>query len=180
MEFIRNQNNPFYEYVRDCYGDPRTHGFTVLKQYPEAIQNDIPDHLPDDIRTDFDEALDIIERSPQGAVGLFRKIVERTCNSLDSDNKGDRLSDRIRKLREDGKLTQEMAEWADTVRLDGNDAIHKEEPITKGQADQTRHFTYCVLLYLYTLPGNMANYRKAKQKKNQGKRRRVGGLTRRE
>ena len=155
--------------VSKCNGDPRNSGFIFKDQYPEAIQNDIPDHLPSFIRNDFDEALDIIGRSPQGAVGLFRKIVERTCNDLDPGSNGDRLSDRIKELRKKGKLTQEMADWAGIIRLDGNEATHGEKPISSEDADQTRHFAHCLLLYLYTLPKNVSDHLKAHQQKNQKK-----------
>jgi hypothetical protein len=62
------------------------------------------------------------------------------------------LGPRIKKLASAGKLTPDIAEWSDHIRDIRNDATHEEEPISKEQLTDLRHFTDMVLRYLFSLP----------------------------
>ena len=54
-----------------------------------------------------------------------------------------------------------MKDWAHAVRLDGNDAVHEEQPFGEDDAKQLASFTEIFLLYAFTLPG-MLEVRKNK------------------
>jgi len=62
-------------------------------------------------------------------------------------------------------LTPAMAEWADFLRDEGNEATHEEEEeFTPEQAKQMQEFTELFLTYAFTLPGRVA----AAQEKAEG------------
>ena len=86
---------------------------------------------------------------------MFRKALDTALKSKFPDTKG-RLVKRIQKLTEEHKLTPNLAEWADQVRLGGNDVAHEEDSFSQEAAKELASFTELVLLYLFTLPGMMA------------------------
>ena len=65
---------------------------------------------------------------------MFRKTLDTGLKKIDPEAKG-RLIDRIKSAAETGKITQDMADWANRIRLDGNDAAHEEDPFTPQQAE---------------------------------------------
>ena len=54
---------------------------------------------------------------------------------------------------EGGTLTDAMGDWSHEIRLDGNDAVHDDEPETV-DARASQQFAEAVLTYAFTLPGN--------------------------
>lgn len=92
---------------------------------------------------------------------LYRKALDIGLKKIDPELKGT-LGARIKKLRETGKLTNDIAEWADQIKTTGNEAAHEEEPITKADLEELRSFTDMVLRYLFTLP-NMVKKRRGQR-----------------
>lgn len=76
--------------------------------------------LPDDIRTDYDEAAGILNASPRGAAAILRVCVEKLCRHL--GQKG-RLDDAIGAMVKSG-LNPLVQQSLDSVRVIGNDAVH--------------------------------------------------------
>ena len=120
----------------------------IDKFYPER-QSDIPDHLPERVKSYFRQGINSLDGSFDAAGTMFRKSLEAGLKDKSPETKGN-LVQRIKKLAESGSLTQDLADWADHIRNEGNDAAHDE--FTKYQAEELHEFTKLVLTYLFTLP----------------------------
>ena len=147
-----------------CSGDPTEAGFTVLLEYPSYQKNRAPADTPASIAKRFNQGIAVLSASPESAAMLFRKVLETALNHIDPDSKDDRLSDRIKKLCGENKLTPQMGDWASAIRIDGNRAAHGDQVPTAAEVRQTRHFTDVLLQYLFTLPGMIKRHQKANQK----------------
>lgn len=154
----------------ECLGDPRSHEFTTTSEYPTPVDSYAPSGVPQNIKRWFDEGVAIMATSSSGSVGVFRKTLEATLNHIDKQSSNARLSDRITKLCDEHKLTAEMGEWAQAIRTIGGRGVHNDDP-TKEQVEQTRHFTYALLQYIFTLPTFIKQHNKEQSQKNQGRRR---------
>ncbi|MCD1593377.1 DUF4145 domain-containing protein [Thalassospira xiamenensis] len=121
---------------------------TITDLYPE-IESENPDHLPSDVERYFEQGVDCLRKNYDAAGMMFRKSLEVGLGKKFPESKG-RLVERIKALSKNGSLTQDLATWADHIRLEGNDAAHDE--FTKSQAEELHEFTKLVLTYLFTLP----------------------------
>ncbi|MFD2538446.1 DUF4145 domain-containing protein [Sphingobacterium chuzhouense] len=77
--------------------------------------------MPEDIIEDFQEARNIVELSPRGAVALLRLIIQKLCIHL--GEKGDNINSDISNLVKKG-LPEKMQKALDSVRVVGNNAVH--------------------------------------------------------
>ena len=98
--------------------------------------------------------MDNLPKNYDAAGSMFRKAFDTALKSKFPTVKG-RLVGSIRKLSDEHKLTPDFANWADRIRLGGNDAAHEEDPFSQEAAKELASFTELVLLYLFTLPGMM-------------------------
>jgi hypothetical protein len=64
---------------------------------------------------------------------------------------------------EAGTLTPAMGDWSHEVRLDGNAAIHDDEPESQEDAETTHRFAEAVLTYAFTLPAIVKTNRAKRQ-----------------
>ena len=77
--------------------------------------------LSEDIKKDYQEAADILNRSPRGATALLRLIVEKLCNQLHAT--GDNINEKIAFLVKAG-LPVQVQQSLDSLRVIGNEAVH--------------------------------------------------------
>lgn len=80
--------------------------------------------MPDDCRKDYEEARAIVERSPRGACGLLRVVVQKLCIALGQP--GENLNADIGRLVSDG-LDPKVQRALDSLRVIGNAAVHPGE-----------------------------------------------------
>ena len=119
---------------------------------PALSVSQVPDHTPDDAANFFRQAQNnLLNKNWDAAGAMFRKVLENSLKERFPDIKGS-LSQIIQKAGDSNKLTPEMVQWANRIRLDGNKAIH-EEPFSPVDAHALSEFTFLMLLYLFTLPG---------------------------
>ena len=134
--------------------------FTPIEIYPKQASIFAPEHVPDRIAKNYTEACDSLRRqSFTSAVMMFRKVLERSTRELAP--KGATISDnlfkRIEELAQQNAITEAMRDWAHVIRLDGNEAVHDEDP-DKDAATQIQQFTELFLLYCFTLPERVRIY----------------------
>src|SRR5438093_2250670 len=92
--------------------------------------------LPEDIKTDYEEARAIISRSPRGACALLRLCVQKLCGFLGESGKD--VNADIAALVDKG-LNPKIQKSLDIVRVIGNEAVHpgqldlRDQPTTATQ-----------------------------------------------
>ncbi|MCK1583224.1 DUF4145 domain-containing protein [Bradyrhizobium sp. 168] len=133
--------------------DDVTDYFKVKAFWPQPPGPVIPENMPTDVERIYLQAERNlpIEGNEEAAGTMYRKALDVGLKKIDPDMKG-MLAARIKKLAADGKLTVDIAEWADHVRDLGNDAAHEEEPPTREELTDLRNFTEMVMRYLFSLP----------------------------
>ena len=77
--------------------------------------------LPQDIRDDYYEARDILNKSPRGSAALLRLAIQKLCKKLGV--KGKNINDDIAELVKKG-LPMIIQQALDYVRVVGNSAVH--------------------------------------------------------
>ena len=130
---------------------------TSMVPSPEKVA--APAHTPDNIAHFFKQGASSLEAGSHDAAGaMFRKTLETSLKEKFPDIKGT-LKKRIDKAAQDHKLTPDLADWADHIRFEGNEATHGEEPYKAEHAREVKAFTELVLMYLYMLPGMLEEAR---------------------
>lgn len=130
--------------------------FVILAVWP-SFKSDIPDGVPENIGRFYDQGLrNLYEKRWDAAGAMFRKTLDVATKNLDPGNSKATLFVRINKLVENGTLTQSMGDWSHEIRIDGNDAVHDEEPETPEDAASAQKFTEAFLIYAFSLPEMVA------------------------
>src|SRR5262249_8426724 len=80
--------------------------------------------MPPDVRTDFVEAAEIVDKSPRGAAALLRLAIQKLMPHLGESGKD--LNTAIGNLVKKG-LDQRVQKAFDIVRVTGNNAVHPGE-----------------------------------------------------
>lgn len=128
--------------------------------------DEAPEFTPVNVETAFGQACRALERGDADTAGMgFRKSLDIATKSLiraaspadlDKVLKGN-LYSRITWLHGQGRLTDDLRDWAHIIREDGNDAAHDETPYTAQEAKELHEFAKVFLMYVFTIPGMIAS-----------------------
>ncbi|MBT0720423.1 DUF4145 domain-containing protein [Rosenbergiella collisarenosi] len=142
---------------------PGSNRIGLIDYFPKPEINSAPESCPDRAAKFFVEAKDNLKRSNyETSVMLCRKVIDISTKIILGDESGkEQLSKRISMLHAQGKITEQMREWAHIVRFDSNSAVHSDEEFTAQEAEEMIGFTEVFLIYSFTLPEMV----KAKQEK---------------
>ena len=133
--------------------------FHLQDFHPRPAIPEAPAHLPENVRIYYLEAVADVKARPNAAGAMFRKALDVGLKTIEPDGKGNLLV-RIDAAAAAGRITKDLAEWAHRIRLEGNDASHDEDPYTADEAHGLHRFTELVMMYLFTLPGMLADWKK--------------------
>ena len=131
--------------------------FCILRFYPEVEKSDVPDDMPDNVKSAYLEAESSFQNGLySGAGACYRKAIERAVKNLLPDGKG-MLNSRIKEIEKKGLLPPTMISLLDRVRIFGNQSVHEEDiDPTKEECDLARQFSMLFLTYSYSLPAKIS------------------------
>jgi hypothetical protein len=87
---------------------------------------------------------------------MYRKAMELGLKAFSPDIEAWMIEKRIDKMAAQHRITPELQTWAHELRLDGNDALHGDGEATADMANQMHELCKFLLIYLYTLPQQVA------------------------
>ncbi|EPS1557780.1 DUF4145 domain-containing protein [Proteus mirabilis] len=139
---------------RDIQIPSNNYWFELIDIYPKITINNAPENTPERAAKFFIESKDDFQRGRyETCVMNCRKVMDIATKVLMGDEaKDEKLSKRITTLFSQGKITEQMKDWAHIVRIDSNGAIHSDEEFTKEETKQILGFTEVFLMYSFTLP----------------------------
>ena len=86
------------------------------------------DDMPECVKELYEEAREIVNKSPRGATALLRLALDKLCDEIDVECKqpkyNGKISDKIGILVKKG-LSEQLQQAFDFVRVTGNDAVHE-------------------------------------------------------
>lgn len=126
--------------------------FKIEKVHPTS-EAEIPAHLPEEVERLFKQGVDNVPANPDAAGIMFRKTLEATLRDKCPAATGT-LSKRIDDALDLNVLSDDLARYAHTIRLEGNEAAHGTYDETDAQ--QLHSLVTLVLNYVYNLPGMQA------------------------
>lgn len=132
-------------------------GYTVKNIWPQRAPSPIPEHLPASVAKAFRSA-ESNYATPDGedaAAMLYRRAIDVAIREKHPELKG-LLAPRIAQLVTKGLLPPSMKDWADQIRLIGNDGAHEPEGVTMDELTPMRGFTEAFLRYFITIPFEVA------------------------
>lgn len=156
-----------------CKGGMTIESFTAPSSHADLVQHDVaypgsvyeirqtwpqftgrcPAHVPSNVQSFYNQGLENMAAGRWDAAGaMFRKSLDVGTKILAPDKRTKNLYSRITELVDEGRLTSAIGAWSHEIRLDGNDAVHDEEPETEHDANVMQRFTEALLIYSFTLP----------------------------
>jgi hypothetical protein len=157
----RPQNIVGWNVLMQQQGELTELGWKIENFWPEAPGPVIPDLLPPEVERVYlqGERNFPIQGNEEAAGTMYRKALDVGLKIIDPAVSGV-LKNRIADLVKQNKLTPSLGEWADQIRLLGNDTAHEIDQPTREELTALRNFSDLVLRYLFTLP-EMVKARKA-------------------
>ena len=113
---------------------------TIVQTWP-TYRCAAPDHVPENVTKFYEQGMQNLQHKQWDAAGaMFRKSLDVATKKLAPESRSETLFKRINKMVEAGQLTRAMGDWSHEIRLEGNDAVHDEEPETDSDAFVTQRF----------------------------------------
>lgn len=123
--------------------------------------------LPKPIKSAYEEALACFKAKAFTAVAMMcRKTIEGICNEHGANEKT--LASNLRQLKEKGIIESRLFEWAEALRMFGNEAAHDVNiTFSREDAKHILEFTDALLEYVFTFRDKFSEF--MKKRKNDGK-----------
>lgn len=126
----------------------------VLQMVPERIGDWSVRHLPPDVEADWLEAVKVFEvAAHRMAVVACGRTLEAAADARGIEKRT--LEHRIRKMIEDGVVTNEFGEAMTYVRFIRNTGAHAGQDVPPDAAEGTMRFTLQALRLLFEVPGEL-------------------------
>jgi Domain of unknown function (DUF4145) len=133
---------------------------TIGECYPAPPAPRVIKGLPVAVERQFREAEENRFRDNRESAGMmYRKAMDTALDELVADKQERDRRKRILKMVEQRKLTPDLGDWANEVRLLGNEAGHEPDAHDKADIADLAHFTRMLLIYLFEMPQRIAAMR---------------------
>ena len=130
----------------------------VVAIFPKIEIRGAPRHVPANQESLFAQSAASLADGRWDAVPMLcRRILDMATREKGETN--GRLVTRIDALGAKQVLTPALVEWAHQIRIDGNEGEHGNELTAPDDAQTILDFTEMFLMYVYTLPGMLAERR---------------------
>jgi len=147
------------------------HGYTgnihYFYHFPEWHRHEVSEEVPDRPRLLLQEAIDTRSFPTVSAPAAVRAVEAMMAEKGYWDRKMG-LKGRIKAAVKQGDLPQVMADWANEVRVIGNDTHTDEAPAdlpNQDDAERAIHFANMLAEYLFVLPAQISRGRGATEGK---------------
>ena len=143
-------------------------GYVVLYPPPD---NRVNQRLPDPIKSAYHEAISCFKSKAYTATAIMcRKTLEGIC--AEHGVKGNNLVANLKELKDKGIIENRLYEWADALRISGNEAAHDVTvTISPEDARDILEFTNALLEYMFTFRDRFEQFKQrrlAKSSNQQG------------
>jgi len=144
----------------DCWDDP-------YRLYP--TQDKINPFYPEPIKKAYSEAQACFKTKAYTAAAIMcRKTLEGICMEYKIKEKN--LESSLKKMKEQGIIESRLFEWADTLRISGNEAVHDLNiTVAPDDARDIIEFTSAILEYVFTFKDKYEQYKKRQENKKKKK-----------
>ena len=124
------------------------------------------EELPQSVKTAYDQAAKALHTSLfESAVLMSRKCLEAICKIFNSN--GRNLNQRLATLYKNGHIDSRLYNWANEIRLIGNEAAHDfDTKITSEDARDVFEFTEAILIYIFSLTKRFESLKARRYKKD--------------
>ena len=113
-------------YISECYNCQKVAIWRFEKMiFPKSAKIPKNQDMPDNVKSIYDEANDILDLSPRAATALIRLALQELLIFL--GKKGNHLATDINQLINEGKISSVAQDALNIVRLAGNNAVHPRE-----------------------------------------------------
>ena len=136
--------------------------------YP-TLDVHVPENLPPTVRTAYIEAQTCFRASAYSASAIMcRKTMENVCvaHSVSERN----LAKSLQQLRDAGHIDARLFEWAEMLRIAGNEAAHGAEPVSADDARDMLDFTAALVEYLFTFRDRFDAFKRRRERGKGGTR----------
>ena len=126
--------------------------FNGAKVYPPRRRPEAPQYVSPEVERAFLQGERNRLRGDLDAAGaMYRKALDVATKQKAPDIKG-MLQQRLAGMSKAGMLTPEITDWADQIRLLGNEASHDLDEPTKEETESLANLTRMTLIYLFEMP----------------------------
>lgn len=134
--------------------------YIIGEIWPRRTSATAPAHVPNAIATRFLDGEENFQRGRWNpAVSMYRSALDIATKALEPEAAKKTFYERLRWMFENGRITKDIREWADFVRVDGNAALHEPDEFSEEDAKSLRYFTEMFLRYMFEMPGEVQSYR---------------------
>jgi hypothetical protein len=132
--------------------------------YPQEVNRINPD-LPEPLKAAYEEALACFKSKAYTATAIMcRKTLEGIC--IEHGAKGRNLVSSLKELKDKGVIENRLYEWADALRISGNEAAHDVSvTISAEDAGDILEFTNALLEYVFTFHDRFEEFKMRRDNK---------------
>jgi Domain of unknown function (DUF4145) len=147
-----------------------------VKLYPLEFVPNAPEHLPVIVEAYYKEACACLVNGYANAAGaMFRKTLEAATRAQEivdrlPTNTREKyqqlwLATRLKALKDHGCIPESLYELTDTLKSEGDEAVHAMTAYTVPEANELKGFADALLNFLFTMPNKIRSVRTAGAKR---------------